>query len=411
MRILFFAEELLDYTNPTANLARLIGRQWIEDGHDVIYLCNDQLNTKKLGSKWKEDFEQSKCYRYKEPYTLYWRELKQSGQSRIISVLKQPRLVRDYIDALTGIRNNTAKRLAKYVDKIVVDEKPDVIYTITEPYMSALALAYSKCDCKKRIYMGDPFAFAPNRNNTNRTFNRAVALEKLVMARTEKIFTTDIALKSYKDSGLFDSYMDKIKIVEFPNVRPISIDSDTDIQSKYLVQDRINCVFAGRFYEDIRRPEFMLDIFEKMNSDELVLHIFGGGMEEVVALYKNRMGDRLRLHGMVSGEELMRVLPYADIMVSLNNSASNQVPSKLFEAFSLGLPVINMCYLRDCPTLPYSAKYPLCENIFADDDISVNLDRINDFIQNATGLRVAFEDVRNIFYTSTPEFVAKELLS
>lgn len=410
MKILFFVEELLDDTNPTVKIARLIAKEWLGAGHEVVFLCNDQGAKKKLGSRWCEAWENFKTYRYLEPYTIYWKELKTSGTSKITALLRHPRLLFSYLDMMSGFRKNTAKKISRYIDEIAESERVDVVYCITEPYMSALALAYAKTSVKKRVYMGDPFSFAVNRNYNDKSLKQAREMERFVLSKVEKVFVTDLAKKQYEEDSLFRDLTDKLGVVEFPNVRPINIGESDNITEKYLVSGKINCVFAGRFYEDIRRPEFLLDTFAEIKSNDVILHIFGGGMEGVVKKYLIDCRDKIVIHDFLPENQLMQVLNKADVLVSLNNTAKNQVPSKIFEFFSLGKPVLNMCYLNDCPTLPYADKYPICENVFLQDGVKVNSEKVFDFVINSRGQSIEYSEVEELFVTSTPRYVAEELL-
>lgn len=410
MKILFFLEELLDDTNPNAKIGRLLADEWIKAGHEIVFLCNDQLADKKIGSQWVSDFNGIKTYRYKEPFTLFWKKLAESGESKLKAVLKQPKLILSYLDIMTGFRERTAHKLSKYIERIAASDKPDMIYAITEPYMTALAVAGADVKVEKRIYMCDPFSLAVNRNYDERSLKKARELERYVLGHVDAVAVTDIAKAQYLSDAEFCIFADKLSIVEFPNVRQIAV-PDGCAADKYLVKDKINCVFAGRFYSDIRRPEFLLNTFELLNGDDVVLHIFGGGMEDVTAPFAERMKGRLFIHEFIPESDMMQVLAAADILVSLNNTAVNQVPSKIFEFFSLGKPVVNMCYLNDCPTLPYAGKYPLCENIFASDDVKVNADKLSDFIHASAGSTVEYDRVSEIFITSTPKFVADRLIS
>ena len=45
----------------------------------------------------------------------------------------------------------------------------------------------------------------------------------------------------------------------------------------------------------------------------------------------------------------------ADVLLNLGNAVDNQLPSKLFDYFAAGKPVLHLCVIENDPALPYLA--------------------------------------------------------
>ncbi|MCF0186128.1 MAG: hypothetical protein HUJ98_06545, partial [Bacteroidaceae bacterium] len=227
---------------------------------------------------------------------------------------------------------------------------------------------------------------------------------KYILWTVEKVFTSNSILATYEKDEFFKDYLYKIEAVEFPTfVKPEESQNDTDFG--YNPED-INCVYAGNLFLDSRNPKNMLELFCQMKGP--VLHIYGKGCEEMVDEYAAKSEGHIIRHGFIEAEKVPAMLKKADVLISLNNSIPNLVPSKLFQYFATGKPILNMCYFDECPTLPYMEKYELGHSIIDD---KFDAEKVLEFCQENKGKTIPYEDVEEIYKEATPKFVAEELLS
>ena len=102
----------------------------------------------------------------------------------------------------------------------------------------------------------------------------------------------------------------------------------------------------------------------------------------------------------------------ADFLINLGNTMTNQVPSKIFDYISTGIPIINICKSESCPTIPYMNRYRLAINIVESQDEAEKdrqADAIQYFIQSNLGLRNSSEFIVKEFYQNTPQYVESQL--
>ena len=168
----------------------------------------------------------------------------------------------------------------------------------------------------------------------------------------------------------------------------------------------IDCFFIGSFDIVVRNPVFVLELFRKLPK-EFVLHIVGRGMEDILEKYKCELGERLILHGMVSRWDAHAYMKNADVLVNVNNAVTNQLPSKLFEYINTGNPILNICKIKNCPSLEYMERYPLAYTLFEEDGINDSVvGKVKSFIRESYDKTVPKQEVLENYYDCTDGYVA-----
>ena len=94
----------------------------------------------------------------------------------------------------------------------------------------------------------------------------------------------------------------------------------------------------------------------------------------------------------------------ADILLNISNTLDNQVPSKIFDYFSMGKPVLNLQKIENCPAEEYFAKYPLCYNLKEFEP--ADTDSLVEFLKKAKGQQIDFAEVEKIYAEATVDYVA-----
>jgi len=215
--------------------------------------------------------------------------------------------------------------------------------------------------------------------------------------------------KDYLDPA-FDSYRHKLKIAEFPGIakgEPVQTEITFD-------KSKTNLLFTGNFYEKIRSPEYLISLL-KLLSDSVCLHILGG----IYGHFDDRLTENIRemecagkvvFHGTVPPEEAKSIMYKADFLINIGNLVENQLPSKIFEYFSTGLPVIHFQKLQNCPCVPYLDRYGNALILSEQDSIQENSDKLVTFCR-ARPDRVPFERVKERFADCSVDAVAEIFLN
>ncbi|MCF0184973.1 MAG: glycosyltransferase [Bacteroidaceae bacterium] len=405
MKILFVVDKLFNKQDATVGIAKTLTKEWQKMGHEVVYLCNTLDAPKTTGNIDCLEFEGVNTYQYEIMTENYLKDFLKSLEglgkaAKIRTYITHPGMWGRIYDFYFAEYKKYAFRVAEHIEQLYKKENFDLIYSISEPHYSAFAVALAKIPttCRKRCYLGDPYS-----HNDNHDYKRARKVEKYILWTVEKVFTSKNILASYEKDEYFKDYLRKIEAVEFPTfVKPeeLEIPFETGFDSS-----KINCVYAGNLFYEMRNPKNMLELFCQMKGP--VLHIFGTGCEELVEEYVNKSEGHIIHHGKVAPEQVPQVLNQADILVNLSSTIPNMVPSKLFQYFATGKPILNMCYLKDCPTQEYTAKHPMAFNIFGD---SFDPNQVRSFCENNRGKVAGFDAMKEIYGEASPEYVAAKLL-
>ena len=131
----------------------------------------------------------------------------------------------------------------------------------------------------------------------------------------------------------------------------------------HAANSKKRCVFCGSLYPGLREPGFALELFRALGpASGWTLTMAGGGWQYFAAdaaQTKAVLGEQFEQPGPVPAETSRTMQAQADVLLNLGNAVDNQLPSKLFDYFAAGKPVLHLCVIENDPALPYLARYPL----------------------------------------------------
>ena len=224
-------------------------------------------------------------------------------------------------------------------------------------------------------------------------------LEEAVMAPAAKVLMTYPTDRDYRRQGV--AFRDRIVGMELPGI----LRRETDAPAP--VHEGCVCSFFGSLYRNIRDPQAAIALFSAVGDG--VEMRFVGPVDDAEASEFFPEGCRCRYLGERRGAELAAQYAEADVLVNIGNSVDNQMPSKLFEYIGTGKPIINLYKSPECPTLKYTARYPLALNI-AEADITANpedcAERVRTFCREQKGKRVPADEILHLYAEHTYEYFA-----
>lgn len=323
----------------------------------------------------------------------------------------------------------------------------DAAVAVAAPYHAALALADTPFGGKKAAWLMDPYT----QNRSYPATPRMLAEETALYRAMDAVFVTGLMAPDYAPGGPFAGFGQKTHTLELPGLLPPPARPDNAAESPAAGAScpaqasasapktapaknggalgpapeegpaRIRCVFVGTLYPGLRSPRAALTLFTALNDPAVSLEFYGGGWErfgpespEGIARQRagQTLGSRFSANGPVPPETARQLMVGADILLSLGNTAANQLPSKVFEYCGAGLPVLHLAQCADDPALPCFARYPLACVIGPDEaEAPDTLPRLQRFLHAAAGKRLPFAEVRRLFWENTPEAVAERLLA
>jgi glycosyltransferase involved in cell wall biosynthesis len=255
------------------------------------------------------------------------------------------------------------------------------------------------------LYQVDPLS--ENEIYAQETIIDVANYEKEIYRNCYAVLTTPLiyALKNNKADAK-EWNINHVVSTEFPGL--VETDSNVSIQKN---KNEIRCVFAGYLYGTIRDARFTLELFSKLQDQRIQLYIIGSGQEELLQQYaQGALAGKLHCLGQLPSEVCNAWLASADVLVNIGNSASNQVPSKLFTYLSYGKTILNVMMQKNCPTKPYMDRYPLAINIEHTANVDDMVPQVETAILSQLHQRLPLKAVQNLFPQCTPDYVAEQLL-
>ncbi len=399
MKILFLQDYIYSGETTNIRITDLIANELLLKGHSVNFLINS--NKKILN---KENAYYFTSFKDKELYNIIKksREENESKIQLVFNILKNKYALINLFYTLIFKKSLIEKEISGNIEKILKDEKFDLIVATVCPHYLAFSLAKSKINAKKVVYMLDPYS-------TNKTMPYAVSKkrEEWLYKNIDKAFITDLILNENQNSKL-NKYIDKMHSSSFPMINPVK---KINGEVAFFINNKINIVYIGTLYPRVRSPRYLLDILKEIDSS-ICLHLIGpkGGFSvEFFTNYQNRLKNRLFLKDKVDSDYAINIMQKADILINIGNSVDNQLPSKVFEYISTGKPILNIYKTDNCPSLKYFSKYPLVLNIKEGDFSKETTQKINEFCLNNKNKQIEFSKIEDEFYFATPKFVATEL--
>lgn len=237
------------------------------------------------------------------------------------------------------------------------------------------------------------------------TLDSRKKFECQVYSSADLVLTTPI-IRDEAANNHCKPYVHKFVSVEFPNVTKYYTNHIN--QKQYHNKNvMIKCLFAGSIYSNIRDPRYTLELFKNLNNDHLRLILVGVRKEQIPKEYHV---DWIQCMGVQSLDETRNMIANADVLINIGNTMENQVPSKLFEYISTGLPIVNVYKNEDCPSLQYMDKYPCAINLIEDPKkMNINVVELKNFICNYAGKQSNIDEILQIYDRCTPEYCADQI--
>ena len=402
MRILFVLENLTYSCGANVQIAlNLVER--IREKHEVFALTREDETTK-VDPEKKRLFKKVFLYKDYPSETLHLVKKKSGWELALknrLKILFHPVAFYFAFDFFWCDSSLSENILINQLDELCSQYNFNVMIGVAIPYYIARAIANSSFNGCKMLLQLDPYS--NNYSLPHFKQKRRMLCENQTISAMSCVFAAKTVYDELK-KYIIPELQNKLVEFEIPGIR----------KEYYCARDespkeKINCLFLGRFYRDIRNPEFLLKLFAAL-PDQFILHLVGEGTEDLIAKFIPTMGSRLVIHGKVSSEESSNMMRDADILVNLNNSITNQIPSKIFQYISTGKPILNICKSGMCPSLDYINKYHNAVTIFEAEGVNVATQKVVHFTENMKNISISWEEIEKNYFKNTYDFAAGEII-
>lgn len=409
MRILIISGNAYSANDSCANIARVISSFLAEKGHEIAFLTTDcDKSIKEIedvnGSKYffiSGSFERNIA---RMGMTEKWDSL--SRKSKLLYLLRHPRLlICRLIYSVNSKYEDYQYLLKKAIEKLCKRHQYDVTMSFSEPFVCSFALSEADVSCIKVMFQVDPYA-----SGVFRKSNYDVEIKKEIQM-IENLDLIMVTPQIYKENHvtILNKYLDKMISIDYPNVRKIKYNHNFPWIKP--VENKINCYYIGSFYDEIRQPDFLINLFSMQEFKDVVLHVIGDCCGEKVKKILKKCPSNIILHGLQPLEVALNTMLRAEILVSVNNTVKNQVPGKLYDYISTGRPILNICKMKDCQTIEILEQYPMKYNVFETEKVTEKqIHEIKEFLIGYRNKTLSYSEVENLYRENTVGHVGNQIV-
>ena len=303
----------------------------IHKEHEVDVVCIGRK------SRVQEEYAGKRIRQVASPYVIFQDKLKENMELlyqisklpiRFLNLFRHPNNLHWYL-----------KYAYQKLKEIQSQNPINVIFSVGAPIAAHCSVAKFKKEfpnVRWITYSVDSYA-AQNGNK-----KKFINFERDVLSQADHNFLSD---EIYKNSPfLYDGFSEKV--TSLPYLLPKMPDVE---KTEIFERGKIHCVYAGSFYQKIRNPKFLLDIFMLMERN-IILHLYcTSDCNELIDAAVSSSNGRIIRHKPVGPDEIFQIYEAADILVNVGNSLPEFKPSKTFEYIATGKPILDIHYdgLRD----------------------------------------------------------------
>lgn len=371
-KILVISEHYQFPDSPDTNCMKCILDGIIEEGNDVTLFTPIYRGQKKRNEKFKVR------YFYQNSQEIIDNRFGFKKKNFFISIILN--FLSFFYLKLSGYR--TRKEYLKEFERINAEEGTfDCILSFYCPKKShdiANYIVSKHRGLKWFLYFFDPHTFNTDYKNSIKVgtvFTRA--FDEVRWSKHAYGIICSYGILEENERRNFYPYRGKKSLeVHLPNLRL----NDVDGVSSRKEGEKIRMVFTGKFYQDIRNPDPLIDVLFKINQNIACVEFYGECCQYLKEHYEN-LPDCVKLMGRVSQEECKKITENADILINVGNTTANQVPSKIFEYIASGKPIISFFSVENDTSLFYLNKYPVIYKVFTGSKCNIN--SLEEFIKNS----------------------------
>lgn len=299
--------------------------------------------------------------------------------------------------------------------KLLRKKKIDAVFAACYPF-SAIYAAYQ---CKRRFgidyvtYIMDVYSQAVNLRKFclfGKRYAKKDRKEELEVLRNAKMnylsegFVNADAYKQVLSGGV------AYEIVGFPIIGDAEVIGDAEEKDNYSVNknDGVTLFYAGTFVRGIREPDAIMDIFSREALKELKVTLCTTGNCQDDLQQWAKTHDNVDYRGTVSRDIAADLLENSDILINVANLNSHQIPSKIFEYFAKGKPIVNF-YAEEKNNEIFDG-YPYVLHIPQKGITDADAERLYGFCMENKGKRVSAKEVRQNYKQYTIDYLRKLIL-
>ena len=332
-------------------------------------------------------------------YTLFQHRLEIKAPRFFQNLAKVPVHLRQLFTQPNNLYSYVAAA-QKQLERIHAQRPIDIIFSVGAPMAAHVAAR----NFRKRhpqvgwfTYTVDSYA-AQNKGSA-----KALNFESQVLGASDWVLLSEEIYDN--NPKLYEAFPEKCG--RLPYQMPPTPQANTS--TRYLPENSCNLVYAGRFYKNLRHPEYLLQLAQTL-PDNCILHLYcQSDCDSLIDRLVAQSNGKILRHAPVSVDTIQTIYGEADILVSVGNNTPEFKPSKTFEYIASGKPILNIYYegQQDAVLDPYPLALQLSRSL----DIPTAAAQLQTFLGTARGQTLPRTQIDNIYYPHSSKHIADILHS
>ena len=318
-------------------------------------------------------------------YTLFQHRLEKKAPRFLQNVAKVPVHLRQCFTQPNNLYSYV-KAARKQLEAIHKSRPIDTIFSVGAPMAAHTAARNFReryPDVRWVTYTVDSYA-AQNPGSA-----KALVFESAVLGASDYVLLSEEIYEN--NPKLYEGFSEKCGTL--PYLMPP--EPKREEGTRYLPECKCNLVYAGRFYKDLRHPEYLLQLAMELD-DSCVLHLYcQSDCDSIIDDYVRRSGGKIVRHVPVSVDMIQKIYAEADVLVNVGNNTPEFKPSKTFEYIASGKPILNIYYAGQFDNV--LAQSPLTLQLERDRDLSESITALRGFIEATRGKTLSREEIDRLF--------------
>lgn len=303
-------------------------------------------------------------------------------------------LVENYYQQLITI--NDKEKIDCIVAMYFPFESVEATYRFKKKYDDVTAITYELDS------VGDGIAKSGIQGIITKAYERWL---RKIYAGVDSIFVMK-SHKQYWDVVFGTRYKTKCQVADIPVFTRKEL-----AENPSITRNMTKMIYAGLIEKKYRSPSYLLESLKliKRIQDFEMSFFSKGDCEQEIQEAAIEIGS-IKQNGYVLPEVLETAIQESDFLISIGNSVSRSVPSKIITYLSYGKPIIHFSSQKDDVCNEYLKEYDLALVVDQSSPVEQSAKLISDFIKENKGRTLTFETIREKLVLNDPTYSAEVIL-
>lgn len=286
----------------------------------------------------------------------------------------------------------------------------DMIIAFSKPYFNISALSrMTKLAVPRFAYILDLYddLESTDINERKKSVKKYYQKDYKYVKRIDAIMVPPAGIEVYQKM-FSDKLFPIVSCVDFPTF--ISIENSYRFVRRFQDKKKHFLIY-GSLDEVFRNPVRLLELIKIVSKPlNIEFDFFCRGCDDIISQFIEDEACDMRLFPIVEYSELREYIWSADVLINISNESNVMIPSKLFEMFAFGKPILDFSVDGNNSSKEYLDLYPNVKKLYSKDSIVKTVSEFEEWFLKMDDSLISFDALKKIYYQNTPEYVVNRII-